>query len=213
MADRHAPSSRLYTSGVSRARSGMPSTTQSVRRNLFQTQQLARRPPTNAPTPSDALHLDPDAQKEHQQRSQFQSHEGHLSEDDIVVRDHNGEIELDDPPTPVDETVDMEALNAQHENEKERQRLAEAVKQHQIGQHNVPCHPEGKECSSCNSSSPGNRCSGGSISSVTSLAKPDIFALTPELLEAVKASLRAKVAALDEDSWLYERQEPSAQHQ
>jgi hypothetical protein len=46
----------------------------------------------------------------------------------------------------------MEALNAQHENEKERQRLVEAVKQHQIGQHNVPCHPEGKECSSsCNS--------------------------------------------------------------
>lgn len=28
-----------------------------------------------------------------------------------------------------------------------------------------------------------------------------------ELLEAVKASLRAKVAALAEDSWMYEKQE------
>jgi hypothetical protein len=33
-----------------------------------------------------------------------------------------------------------------------------------------------------------------------------------ELLEAVKASLRAKVAALDEDNWLYEREELPQQH-
>lgn len=31
--------------------------------------------------------------------------------------------------------------------------------------------------------------------------------LFTELLEAVKASLRAKVAALAEDSWMYEKQE------
>ncbi|KAK4239138.1 hypothetical protein C8A03DRAFT_14464 [Achaetomium macrosporum] len=212
MADRHAPSSRLYTSGVSMARSGVTSTTQSVRRNLFQTQQLTRRPPANASTPSDALHLDDDAQKEHQHRGQFQSHEGHFTEDDIVVRDHNGEIELDDPPTPVDETVDMEALNAQYENEKERKRLAEAVKQHQIGQHSVPAHPEGKESSSFPScSTTSSKCSGGHIPCVLRLAKTRYFASTTELLEAVKASLRAKVAALDEDNWLYERQEPPAQ--
>lgn len=49
----------------------------------------------------------------------------------------------------------------------ERQRLAEAVKQHQVNHSTIPEQPE-------------------------------------ELLEAVRKSLRAKVAALDEDRWMYE---------
>ncbi|KAK4039822.1 hypothetical protein C8A01DRAFT_46782 [Parachaetomium inaequale] len=186
MADRHAPPPRASAAGVSKARNGMPSSA-SVRRNLFQS-QLTRRPTALSPAPED-LHLDDDAQKEHHHNDQFQTQtEASFPQDDIVVRDHNGEIELGDPPTPtIDDPEDMEALEARHEDEMERERLAEAVKQHQIDRHSVLAQPEGKDPSSSCSSS---MCSGRHIS--------------PELLEAVKTSLRAKVAALEEDNWLYE---------
>jgi len=88
------------------------------------------------------------------------------------VRDKNGEIELgNDPPTPPADGPDAEAAL---DRERERQRLAEAVKQYQIDRAGgVPPQAE------------------------------DI-----ELLEAVKASLRAKVAALSEDNWMFEREDP-----
>ncbi|KAF7562103.1 hypothetical protein G7046_g2031 [Stylonectria norvegica] len=89
---------------------------------------------------------------------------------EIVVRDKDGEIELGDPPTPPLEDEDEMPLDDRHESEKERQRLAEAVKHHQVNHSAVPEQPE-------------------------------------ELLEAVKASLRAKVAALAEDNWMYEPEE------
>ncbi|KAK3297469.1 uncharacterized protein B0H64DRAFT_124766 [Chaetomium fimeti] len=199
MADRHAPSSRTLASGVSKARSGVPSSS-SVRRNLFQS-QLTRRPPAPSPA-SEELHLDADAHKEHQQRhGQFQSPAE--PQDDIVVRDHNGEIELGDPPTPViDDPEDMEALEARHEDEMERERLAEAVKQHQIDQHSMPAQPEGKDPTS--SSSTSSECAARHMSPGVRLTKTRDFESTAELLEAVKASLRAKVAALEEDNWLYE---------
>lgn len=150
MADRHLPSSRALSSGISKARAGPSASSQSVRRNLFQS-QLTRRP--TAPSAGDALHLDPDAQRENHHQQQHQGHcQPHRLEaiaslpEDIVVRDKNGEIELGDPPTPpIDDAEEIEALDAQHENEMERQRLAEAVKQHQIDQNSVlPAHPEGK---------------------------------------------------------------------
>ncbi|KAL2260138.1 hypothetical protein VTK26DRAFT_5953 [Humicola hyalothermophila] len=176
MAERHPPSSRALSSGISKSRSGQSSSSHSVRRNLFQS-QLTRRP-TAVPTTSagDALHLDPDVEREHQQqhRNHFQTQRLEVASapEDIVVRDKNGEIELGDPPTPpIDDAEDFGALDAQHENEMERQRLAEALKQHQIDQNSVlPTHPE-------------------------------------ELLEAVKASLKAKIAALAEDNWMFEREE------
>ena len=63
-----------------------------------------------------------------------------------MVRDQNGEIELDDPPTPpIDEPDQVGALEAQHESERERERLAEAVKQYQIDQNSVLAQPEGKD--------------------------------------------------------------------
>lgn len=68
---------------------------------------------------------------------------------EIVVRDKNGEIEVDDLPIPLIDDEDEMALDAQQENEKERQRLSEAVKQHQIDQNNMPAQPEGKTCSAC----------------------------------------------------------------
>lgn len=145
MADRHAPSSRVAASGISKTRPGMSSSTShSVRRNLFQS-QLTRRP-TAVPSTSStgALHLDADAQRE----QPFQPPRDRSSSPagDIVVRDKNGEIELGDPPTPPmdDNTDEMAALNARDENERERQQLADAVKRHQIDQNSVPAPPEGK---------------------------------------------------------------------
>ncbi|KAL0943906.1 upf0220 domain protein [Colletotrichum truncatum] len=86
---------------------------------------------------------------------------------EIVVRDEHGEIELGELPTLVFDDVDEAALDDREESKKERQRLAEAVKQHQVNHTAVREQPE-------------------------------------ELLEAVRASLRAKVAALAEDNWMYE---------
>ncbi|KAL4728536.1 hypothetical protein ACLX1H_005285 [Fusarium chlamydosporum] len=153
MADR----SRATTNGngVSRTRNGASSA--GVRRNLFQS-QLTRRPTAGSTsTSAETLHLDVDV----------------LSDtSEIVVRDKHGEIELGDPPTPMMDDEDELPLDNAQECEKERQRLAEAVKHHQINRHTIHEQPE-------------------------------------ELLEAVRASLRAKVAALSEDNWMFE---PEEQH-
>jgi len=63
-----------------------------------------------------------------------------------VVRNKNGEIELGDPPTPLlddDDQDDLAALEERQHNERERQRLAEAVRQHQMDQNGIGSHPEG----------------------------------------------------------------------
>ncbi|KAK2019538.1 hypothetical protein LZ32DRAFT_686612 [Colletotrichum eremochloae] len=87
---------------------------------------------------------------------------------EIVVRDEHGEVELGELPTLVfDEADEAAATDDREESNKERQRLAEAVKQHQVNHTAIREQPE-------------------------------------ELLEAVRASLRAKVAALAEDNWMYE---------
>ncbi|KAF5669813.1 UPF0220 domain-containing protein [Fusarium heterosporum] len=148
MADRPRPT--INGAGVSRSRNGASSA--GVRRNLFQN-QLTRRPTAGSTsTSAETLHLDADV----------------LSDtSEIVVRDKHGEIELGDPPTPMMEDEDELPLDHRQENEKERQRLAEAVKHHQINRHALHEQPE-------------------------------------ELLDAVRASLRAKVAALSEDNWMFE---------
>ncbi|KAF4980860.1 hypothetical protein FZEAL_3234 [Fusarium zealandicum] len=154
MADRlRAP---INGHGVSRTRNGASSSANAgVRRNLFQS-QLTRRPTAgSSSTSAETLHLDVDV----------------LSEtSEIVVRDQHGEIELGDPPTPELEDEDELPMDHRQESEKERQRLAEAVKHHQINRTAVPEQPE-------------------------------------ELLEAVRASLRAKVAALAEDNWMFDSEE------
>lgn len=83
-------------------------------------------------------------------------------DEDIVIRDKNGEVELSGDPASPDvgggggvggggqgeEEDDEEAAAAAEaaaavEAEKERQRLAEAVRQHQVDQNSVPVRPEG----------------------------------------------------------------------
>lgn len=123
------------------------------RPNLFRS-QLTRRPTAGSSNSSETVRLDVEV----------------LSEtSEIVVRNQQGEIELGDPPPPMSEEPDEQAED-RHESEKERQRLAEAVKHHSVNHSSVPDQPE-------------------------------------ELLEVVRASLRAKVAALAEDNWMFEAED------
>ncbi|KAF6837211.1 upf0220 domain protein [Colletotrichum musicola] len=153
-----------------------------VRRNLFQ--GLTRRPtgPTAAAaataggapgSPADALRLDVDVLSDGGGLTTTGGAGAGLMAQqqlpvEIVVRDEHGEIELGELPTLVFDEADEAALDDREESKKERQRLAEAVKQHQVA------HPAAVR------------------------DQPE------ELLEAVRASLRAKVAALAEDNWMYE---------
>ncbi|KAI1328815.1 hypothetical protein F5Y16DRAFT_143575 [Xylariaceae sp. FL0255] len=95
---------------------------------------------------------------------------------EIVIRDKNGEYEVGDPPTPpLDEPDEEVALDDAQENERERHKLAEAVRHHQINHTRMPAQPE-------------------------------------EVLETLRASMRAKVAALSEDNWMYEAEEQVPVH-
>ncbi|KAG6010756.1 hypothetical protein E4U21_004144 [Claviceps maximensis] len=95
------------------------------RPNLFRS-QLTRRPTAGSSNSSDTVRLDVEV----------------LSDSsEIVVRNQHGEIELGDPPTPVFEETDEQAED-RHEMEKERQRLAEAVKHHSVNSSSVPNQPE-----------------------------------------------------------------------
>jgi hypothetical protein len=71
----------------------------------------------------------------------------------------------------------------------ERQRLAEAVKHHQMHRHAMTEQPEG--------------------ATWPYLCYSHRINATSELVEAVRASLRAKVAALAEDNWMFEPEEQS----
>ncbi|KAI3396165.1 hypothetical protein diail_368 [Diaporthe ilicicola] len=140
-----------------------------IRRNLFQG-QLTRRPTAGSgggnPNEPGAPARNAGA------LGDMEVEEDESASSDIVVRDKNGDVELDEPPTLVVDDPDEIALDMRQENEKERQRLADAVKHHQniVNQNSVPAQPE-------------------------------------ELFEAVRASLRAKVAALSEDNWMYEKED------
>lgn len=171
--------------GVPRARG----TVAGVRPNLFRS-QLTRRPTASSSNSAETLRLDVDV----------------LSDtSEIVVRNQQGEIELGDPPTPVLEEQD-EQTEDRHETEskaatiprallldetdaliEERQRLAEAVKHHTINHSSVPDQPEGK------------------LRRRSSKRTP--LTVAKELLEAVRADLRAKVSALAEDNWMFEPEE------
>ncbi|KAI0122882.1 hypothetical protein BJ170DRAFT_687593 [Xylariales sp. AK1849] len=130
-----------------------------VRRNLFQS-QLTRRPTPTSSTSAETLRLDVEV----------------LSDtSEIVIRDKNGEFEVGDwPPPPMDEPEEQ-ALDEVLENERERHKLAEAVKHHQISHDRTPAQPE-------------------------------------EVMEALRASMRAQVAALSEDDWMYEPEEQQRGH-
>lgn len=153
MADRPPPHVRPGPSKTTR------NNTTGVRRNLFQSQLTKRPTPTSSSNNSaETLRL---AEVEV------------LSDtSEIVIRDKNGEFDIGDPPTPtLDDSEEGVGLDDAQESERERQRLAEIVKHHQINHNRTTAQPE------------------------------------EEVIEALRASMRAKVAALAEDNWMYEPEE------
>ncbi|KAI0532511.1 hypothetical protein GGR58DRAFT_177304 [Xylaria digitata] len=175
MADRvPLPNPRPGAHRITRA----ATSTAAVRRNLFQS-QLTRRPtPTETrPGGSDAANLPLTTSSSTNSAETLRLDNDVLSEtSEIVIRDKNGEFEIEDPPTPpLDDPDDEVALDDAQENERERQKLAEAVRHHQINHTRMPAQPE-------------------------------------EVLEVLKASMKAKVAALAEDNWMYEAEEPPRVH-
>ncbi|KAK5993350.1 hypothetical protein PT974_06780 [Cladobotryum mycophilum] len=118
---------RAATNGTSRsARTpGLASTTS--RPNLFRS-QLIRRPTASSSNSAETLRLDAD---------------GLSDSSEIVVRDQHGEIEIENPPTPIiDDEDELAAMEDQQVLEKEKQRLAEAVKDHQVSHSSVSNQPE-----------------------------------------------------------------------
>ncbi|PHH65004.1 hypothetical protein CDD81_3641 [Ophiocordyceps australis] len=90
---------------------------------------------------------------------------------EIVVRNQHGEFDVGDPPLPMHGEPD-DQTEEHHEAEKEKRRLAEAVKRHNI-HHGTMQDP------------------------------------SEELVETVRADLRAKVSALAHDNWMFESEDPS----
>ncbi|TGJ86511.1 hypothetical protein E0Z10_g2221 [Xylaria hypoxylon] len=176
MADRAPlPSLRAGAHRITRA----ATTTAAVRRNLFQS-QLTRRPTpteTTRPGAGDIANTSMTTSSSTNSAETLRLDVDVLSESsEIVIRDKNGEFEIEDPPTPpLDDPDDEVALDDAQENERERQKLAEAVRHHQVNHTRMPAQPE-------------------------------------EVLEILKASMRAKVAALSEDNWMYEAEEPPRVH-
>ncbi|KAI0471084.1 hypothetical protein GGR56DRAFT_129590 [Xylariaceae sp. FL0804] len=121
-------------------------------------------------------HEDDTMQQQHHYYYRHHHHSGNgvdlLSEtSEIVIRDQNGDFDVGDPPTPPPpDDPEEAALDDAQENERERQKLAEAVRHHQVNHTRTPAQPE-------------------------------------EVMEALRASMRAKVSALTEDNWMYEAEE------
>ncbi|KAL7913785.1 hypothetical protein GGI35DRAFT_224851 [Trichoderma velutinum] len=62
---------------------------------------------------------------------------------ELVVRDQHGEVEIGNPPTPVvDDEEELQALEYQQENEREKQRLAEAIRHYQISHSSMADQPD-----------------------------------------------------------------------
>ncbi|KAL8358320.1 hypothetical protein RB598_002875 [Gaeumannomyces tritici] len=180
MADRQAA---RQPQGISRAR---PPVSSSVRRNLFQS-QLTRRPTPTSSGESETLRLDADAPAE---------------SSDIVVRDKNGEVELDDPPTPPIDDPEEIALDPRQQSESGCFPFFVTT----------PCFPpRGTKlltgvCASAPRSEERQRLA--DVVKHHQINQNSVPAQPEEILEAVRASLRAKVAALSEDNWMFEREEP-----
>ncbi|RCI08122.1 hypothetical protein L249_6293 [Ophiocordyceps polyrhachis-furcata BCC 54312] len=149
------PSAAAAASAAPPRTRGTVAAAAAARANLFRS-QLTRRPTVSSTTSVETLRLDVDV----------------LSDtSEIVVRNLQGEIDLGDPPTlPVAEQ--HAETQTVLETDRNKQRVADAVKNHAVNNTSFPDQPE-------------------------------------ELLEAVRADLRAKVNALADDNWMFEAEEPT----
>ncbi|KKP01330.1 hypothetical protein THAR02_06572 [Trichoderma harzianum] len=81
-----------------------------------------------------------DGETTRQQQQQQQQSEAAA---ELVVRDQHGEVEIGNPPTPVvDDEEELQALEYQQENEREKQRLAEAIRHYQISHSSMADQPD-----------------------------------------------------------------------
>ncbi|KAI1438742.1 hypothetical protein GGR50DRAFT_299028 [Xylaria sp. CBS 124048] len=168
MADRAPPPNLRPGNRTTRATANIAG----VRRNLFQS-HLTRRPTSTESTRPGASTASTTGTAQSSSSVETLGIDIEVLSDssEIVIRDQNGEFEVGNPPTPpLDDLDDEVVLDGAQENERERHKLAEAVRHHQINRTCMPAQPE-------------------------------------EVLEALKASLRAKVAALADDNWMYETEE------
>jgi hypothetical protein len=123
MADQRLPPARLpggvsNVNGLSRAPTravtGPATASSSVRRNLFQN-QLTRRPtPSSSSTSVETLRLDGESAS---RMALGEPMDAHSESSELVIRDANGEVELEDPPTPPADDGDEVALDSRQENE------------------------------------------------------------------------------------------------
>lgn len=154
MSDRHAPArsmggplprARVAGAGAGTGTSAQANGTSSGRQRLFQG-HFTRRPtarsaaPPDTATPGGAL---ADSSLRLDGEGGGGSGRDHSSSE-IVVRDETGEVVVDDlPPLMEDDPDEPPALDEQQERERERHRLAEAVKQYRMDQGMLPAHAEG----------------------------------------------------------------------
>ncbi|KAK1778088.1 hypothetical protein QBC45DRAFT_478779 [Copromyces sp. CBS 386.78] len=153
--------------------------------------QLYHQLPQNHAEEDDAKMTSSSQEQQQQQQQQLAATDPDL---EIVVRDkETGEIDLgNDPPTPPYDEDTEAIMEARMEADKERARLADAVREW-LTEHEA----EGR----------GDVGSEGVTGGGGGGGRAECGMDTEELLEAIKASLKAKVAALSEDNWMFEREE------
>ncbi|GFP55311.1 hypothetical protein ACSS6W_009382 [Trichoderma asperelloides] len=117
------------SSGLANVPSGGGGSSNSSKTSLFRS-HFIRRP--NAPSAEPADGVRPDAEMTPRAEAS-----------DLVVRDQHGEVEIGNPPTPVvDDEEELQALEYQQENEREKQRLAEAIRHYQISHSSIADQPD-----------------------------------------------------------------------
>ncbi|TQS38702.1 hypothetical protein Golomagni_00784 [Golovinomyces magnicellulatus] len=147
---------------------------ESVRRNLFQ-QQLSRRPTSNAVSGNSTF------------TESLKLEPDYSSE--IVIRDEKGEFQIGLVSVPsLTQPLNDEDANQCEAGEEEQvqQCLTDAIKNHKRDRNRTLSDPA------------------GIFVSLTAFFLLVFTEKNTELLEAVKISLKAKVAALADDNWLYE---------
>lgn len=105
--------------------------------SLFRSHFIRRPNAATSADPEGVVRQDGETSSQQQQQSEAVA--------ELVVRDQHGEVEIGNPPTPVvDDEEELQALEYQQENEREKQRLAEAIRRYQISHSSMADQPDGE---------------------------------------------------------------------
>ncbi|KAM0475257.1 hypothetical protein ACHAPX_007011 [Trichoderma viride] len=117
------------SSGLANVPSGGGGSSNSSKTSIFRS-HFTRRPNAASADPAESVRLG----AERTPRAEAS---------DLVVRDQHGEVEIGNPPTPVvDDEEELQAMEYQQENEREKQRLAEAIRHYQISHSSIADQPD-----------------------------------------------------------------------